>query len=406
MDFNYSEEQVKLKKEVHEFFVNELPSDYRVRAARGQSMEAFEFWLQLQKKAGERGYLAPGWSEDSGGLGLSDMEQGIVLEETSYWGITWPASQGLRVCGPPLHVFGTEEQKRQFLPPIARGEVIWYQAFTEPEAGSDEANVSLRAIEDGDDYILNGQKTFISAPGPADYLYTLARTQEVTPKHRGISLFLIDADSPGISYRPLPVLGGFTVEIFFDDVRVPKSRLLGELNRGFYHAMVTFEFERSTTGGAAGARRGLEELIEFARREKRNGQPLIKDPAIRELMADRAIDMQLTWLQGWFAAWHFSQRDKLGSPPPEAGGLHNKIVTNQRAEQLVNSLGLYGQLRRNSKHAKYDGAPAGSWEASRSTHPAGTIEVNKIVLAGRGLGLPRVPAKFNREIREAVEERR
>ena len=146
-------------------------------------------------------------------------------------------------------------------------------------------------------------------------------------------------------------------------------------------------------------------MIDFVRNEKRNGQPMIKEPAIRELMADRAIEMQLTWLQGWFAAWHFSQRDKLGSPPPEAGGLHNKMVTNQRAEQLMNSLGLYGQLRRNSKYAKYDGAPAASWESSRSTHPAGTIEVNKIVLAGRGLGLPRVPAKFNKEIREAVEGR-
>ncbi len=406
MDFNYSEEQLKLKKEVREFFVKELPSDYRSRGARGQSMESFNFWLRLQRKAGKKGYLAPGWSRDSGGLGLSDMEQGVVLEETSYWGITWPASQGLRVCGPPLHVFGTEEQKKKLLPPIARGEVIWYQAFTEPDAGSDEANVSLRAIEDGDDYVLNGQKTFIGAPGPADYLYTLARTQEVTPKHRGISLFLIDAHSPGISYRALPVMsGGLCVEIFFDNVRIPKSRLLGELNRGFYHAMVTFEFERSTTGGGAGARRGLEELIEFVRSEKRQGQPLIKDPAVREMLADRAIGMQLTWLQGWFAAWHFSQRDKLGSPPPEAGGLHNKTVTNQRAEQLMNSFGLYGQLRRNSKSAKYDGVAAGSWEGSRSVHPAGTIEVNKIVLAGRGLGLPRVPAKFNKEIREAVEGR-
>jgi len=359
----------------------------------------------VQRKAGEKGYLAPGWAKDSGGLGLSDMEQGVVLEETSYWGAAWPSSQGLRVCGPPLHVFGTEEQKKQFLPPIARGEVIWYQAFTEPDAGSDEANVSLRAIDDGDDYVLNGQKTYITAPGPADFLYTLARTQEVTPKHRGISLFLIDAHTPGISYRALPTLGIFTVEIFFDDVRVPKSRLLGELNRGFYHAMVTFEFERSTTGGGAGARRGLEDLIGFARKEKRGGKPMIKDSAIRELMADRAIEMQLTWLQGWFAAWHFSQRDKLGSPPPEAGGLHNKIVTSQRAEQLMNSFGLYGQLRRTSKYAKYEGVAASSWEGSRSVHPAGTIEVNKIVLAGRGLGLPRVPAKFNKEIREAVEGR-
>ncbi|HEY32494.1 MAG TPA: hypothetical protein G4O10_05255 [Dehalococcoidia bacterium] len=405
MDFNYTEEQEKLRQEVHEFFSSNLPSDYRPRGVggTGTTMEQFKFWMDLQRKAGAKGYLTPGWSKASGGLGLSDMEQGVVAEETSYWGATWPGSQGIRVCGPPLHVFGTEEQKSTFLPGIAKGEVIWYQAFTEPDAGSDEANVSLRATEEDDHYILNGQKTFITAPGPADYLYTLARTQDVIPKHRGISLFLIDAHSPGISYGALATMGIFTVDIFFDNVKVPKTRLLGELNRGFYHAMVTFEFERSTTGAAAGARRGLEELIEFCREEKRNGQPLLKDPAVRDLLADRAIEMELSWLQGWFAAWHFSQRDKLGSPPPEAGGLHTKAVSADRAKQLINAMGLYGQLHRGSKYCKYEGRAAMGWMSSRSTHPAGTIEVNKIVLAGRGLGLPRIPAKFNKEIRAAVE---
>ena len=404
MDFTYSEEQEKLKKEVHDFFLEELPSDYRARGARGTTNAQYEFWMELQKKAGAKGYLTPGWAKESGGLGLSDMEQGAVMEETGYWGAAWPGTQGLRVCGPPLHVFGTEEQKKRFLPPIAKGEVIWYQAFTEPEAGSDEANVSLKAVEENDHYILNGQKTFITAPGKADFLYTLARTQDVVPKHRGISLFLIDAKSPGISYRPLPTVANFTVEIFFDDVNVPKTDLLGEVNRGFYHAMVTFEFERSTTGGGGAARRGLEELIEFCREEKRNGKPLIEDPAMRDILADRAIALEQSWLSGWFAAWHFSQRDKLGSPPAESWGLHSKAVSGERAKQLMDYMGLYGQLRPDSKYAKYDGIAERGWEMARSTHAQGSIEVNKIVLAGRGLGLPRVPAKFNKQIAEALEE--
>ena len=384
-----------------------MPSDYSPGslATRGTTKKQFEFWLQLQKKAGEKGYLAPGWSKESGGLGLSDIEQGIVMEETSYWSITWPASQGLRVCGPPLHVFGTEEQKEKFLPPIARGEVIWYQAFTEPDAGSDEANVGLRAMEDGDDYVLNGQKTFISASGPADYLYTLVRTQDVVPKHRGISLFLIDAHASGISYRPLPSMaGGFQVEIFFDDVRVPKDALLGELNRGFYHAMVTFEFERTNTLMAANARRNLEELVQFCKEEKRNGKPLIDDPEVQDLLADRIIEQQINWLGGWRDTWYFSQRAKVGSPPPSTSALRSKVSSDARAKQLMDALGLYGQLRRTSKYAKFNGQAGLRWESSRSTHPAGTIEVNKIVLAGRGLGLPRVPAKFNKQITEALGE--
>lgn len=405
MEFSFTEEQDKLRAEVREFFANELPSDYEPRSQRGLTNEQFDFWMKLQKKAGAKGYLAPGWSKESGGLGLSDMEQGIVREEVAYWGIFWPGTQGLRVCGPPLHVFGTEEQKKRFLPPIAKGDAIWYQAFTEPDAGTDEANVGLRAVEDGDNYILNGQKAFITAPGPADFLYTLARTQDIVPKHRGISLFLIDAHSPGISYRPLPTMGVFTVEIFFDDVKVPKDDLLGELNRGFYHAMVTFEFERSTTGAGAGARRGLEELVNFCKKEKPNGKPLIENPKVRELLGDRAIEMELTWLAGWSAAWYFSQRDKVGSPPPEVMGLHGKSVSADRSKQLMDSLGLYGQLRPDSKWAKFDGRAETSWEVTRSTHPAGTIEANKIVLGGRGLGLPRVPAKFNKEIAEALADR-
>lgn len=407
MDFSFTEEQEKLRQEVREFFLNELPSDYRpgMSGRRAPDDNQFQFWMQLQKKAGAKGYLAPGWAKESGGLGLSDMEQGIVMEETGYWGVGWPGSMGLRVCGPPLHVFGTEEQKRKFLPGIAKGEVIWYEAFTEPDAGSDEANVSLRAIKDGDYFVFNGQKHFMTAPGPADLLYTLARTADVVPKHRGLSLFMIPAHHPGISYSPLPTMGNFTVEIFFDNVRVHKDTLLGELNRGFYHAMVTFEFERTNTGNPATQRRGLEELMQFAKEEKRNGKRLIDDPEMRDVLADRAIEWVLHYLGGWRDAWFFSQRKRLGSPPPSTSAYRGKVNAAPRAEAFMDTLGLYGQLKRTSKHAKFAGGAERGWQTSRSMHPAGTIEVNKIVLAGRGLGLPRIPAKFNKEIAKSLTEK-
>lgn len=407
MDFSFTEEQDKLRQEVRDFFIKELPSDFRpgLSTRRAANTKQFEFWMDLQKKAGVKGYLTPGWSKESGGLGLSDMEQGIVTEETGYWGAAWPDSMGLRICGPPLHVFGTEEQKRKFLPDIASGKTIWYEAFTEPDAGSDEANVAMRAILDGDYYVLNGQKCFMTAPGPADYLYTLARTAVTTPKHRGLSLFLIDAHAPGISYSPLPTMGNFTVEIFFENVRVHKDTLLGELNRGFYHAMVTFEFERSSTGTPASTRRSLEELIQFSKEEKHNGKTMIEDPGMRELLADRAIEWELSWLGGWRDCWFFSQRRRLGSPPPSTSAYRNKNESAPRAEALMDVLGLYGLLHRNSKYAKFGGEAERNWQVSRSAHPAGTIEVNKIVLAGRGLGLPRIPAKFNQEIAKSLTEK-
>jgi len=390
MEFGITEGQEKLKKEVREFFVNELPVDHRPGVL--QTNEQLAFAMELQKKAGKKGYLAPGWSKESGGLGLSDMEQGIVMEETGYWGVSWPGSQGLRVCGPPLHLFGTEEQKKKFLPGIASGEAIWYQCFTEPDAGSDEANVSLRAVQDGDDYILNGQKTFITAPGPADYLYTLVRTQDVEPKHRGLSLFLVPGHAPGVSYRPLvTIMGIYTVDVFFDDVRVSKDALLGEMNRGFYHAMATFMFERSGTGQSAGGKRNLEELVQFCKETKRNGKPLMEDPEVREILAEIAVEVAIERLCGWHGQWCFTNREKLGPQPYNLGSLLTKTRSAGRGKKLMDMMGLYGPLRKQSKYAKYSGRVERQWQASRTTHPAGTIEINKVVISQRGLGLPRPP---------------
>ncbi|GAI40618.1 unnamed protein product [marine sediment metagenome] len=232
MEFGFTKEQEKFRKEIQEFFINELPSDNRMdhRHDLFLTERQLAFSWQLQQKAGEKGYLAPGWSKESGGLGLGNIEHGITTEEAGYWNVTWPSQQGLRVCGPPLHLFGSEEQKKKFLPAIAKGKQVWYQAFTEPEAGSDEANVQLRAVRNGDEFILNGQKTFITAQCPADYLYTLVKTEDTIPKHRGLSLFLIPAHAPGITYRPLLSMTTFTVEIFFDDVRISKDALTSTLN--------------------------------------------------------------------------------------------------------------------------------------------------------------------------------
>ena len=389
MEFGFTEEQERLRREMHEFCVNELPEDHRAGIAMTE--EQLAFGMELQKKAGEKGYLAPGWSKESGGLGLSDMEQGIIMEEQGYWGTVWPGSQGLRVCGPPLHLFGTEEQKKKFLPPIARGGSIWYQAFTEPDAGSDEANVQLKAVQDGDDFILNGQKTFITALAPADHLYTLARTQDIQPKHRGLSLFLIPAHAPGITYGALPTMGVFTVDIYFDDVRVSKDLLLGELNRGFYHAMATFMFERSGTGSAAGGKRSLEVLVRFCKETKRNGKPLIQDPKVRETVARMVIETEVDRLCGWHGQWYFSEREKLGPQPYNLGALFGKTPLVRRTKELMDIFGLYGQLQRGSEEVKYEGGVERAWQGARSTHPAGTIEINKLVISQRGLGLPRAP---------------
>ncbi|MDD5126831.1 MAG: acyl-CoA dehydrogenase family protein [Dehalococcoidales bacterium] len=391
MEFGFSPEQEKFKNEVREFFMNELPADNRMDHRHDMFLneKQLAFGWRLQQKAGAKGYLAPGWSKEEGGLGLGDIEHGISGEESGYWNCTWPTQQGLRVCGPPLHVFGTPEQKKKFLPSIAQGKMVWYQTFTEPNAGSDEANMQLRAIQDGDYFVLNGQKTFITAQSPADYLYTLARTKDVLPKHRGLSLFLIDAHTKGISYRPLPTIGVFTIEIFFDDVRIHKDSLLGELNRGFYHAMETFAFERTGTIDAGRARRHFEELVQYCKDTKRNGKPLIQDPEVRKMLAEMAMEERIEWLCSWHGQWYLTQKEKLGAQPYNLYAIFKKTFLTKHAEEESRMLGMYGQLKKVSKYAPFDGRVEAAWQDARSFHPEGTMEILKNVVADRGLGLPR-----------------
>jgi len=406
MEFGFTEEQEKLRKEVHDFFMNVLPEDYNPAAVRRAGRgDLEEFALELQKKAVEKGYPSAGWPRKYGGLGFTSIEQGVVSGEMAYWGVGWPGTMGYNLVAPVILAVGTEEQKEKFVPPIARGEVICFEAFTEPDAGSDEANVQLRALPDGDDYILNGQKTFISGSRKPDWLYTLVRTEDTIPKHRGISLIMVPGDAEGVSYRPLPTMGGsMQSEIFYDNVRVPKENLLGEINRGFYHAMATFEFERAAVG--TDARRGMEKLVEFCRNQKRNGKSLIEDPETRKMLVRTAMQRQVLWLIGWCGAWRRSQREKLGPQPYDLTMFLRKDHAPAQAEAMMDMLGIYAQLKPGSKYAKYDGVVQRQWEASRVIHPAGSPEILKVVIANRGLGLPRIPRKFNVQINEALEESR
>jgi alkylation response protein AidB-like acyl-CoA dehydrogenase len=409
MDFGFTEKQEKLRKEARDFFLKEMPEDYDpgIQTMFTVTKAQAEFWMKFQKKAGTKGYLTPGWSKETGGLGLGPIEQGIVEEE---WGVTggrWPNFSGLHIAGPAVQVFGTEEQKKKFLPGIAKGTAVWSQAFTEPEAGSDEANQHLRAVPEGDYYVLNGQKTFISIFVKPDYLYTLARTADTEPKHQGISLFLVPGDAPGITYKAQGTMGfGTQVDIFYQDVKVPKENLLGELNRGFYHAMAAFEFERSGTGNPATHKRMMVEFVQFCKKTKRKGKPLIQDPEVRKALTRMAIDIEIQRLIAWEGVWRHAKRKELGPKPYDLSGFFNKLISTQHPEQMMNIMGLYGQLRSGSKWAKFAGKIERRWQTARSVHPAGTLEVNKIVLAGRGLGLPRIPAKFNKPIAESLQQKK
>ena len=406
MDFTFSEEQKKLMKEIGEFCINELPEDYDPDYIGGpRDQGTHDFMKQFHQKGVKGGWPTAGWPKKYGGLGLTFMEQAAINSEMAYWGATWGGDAELILVAPTILTVGTEEQKQKWIPPIIRGDVTAFQAFTEPEAGSDEANCQLRAVADGDDFVLNGQKTFITGQVKPTLLYTLAKTADIPNKHRGLSIFMVPGDAQGITYRPLPTMGGsMQNEIFFDNVRIPKTNLLGELNRGFYVAMATFEFERGT-GGGLGAKRSMETIIEFCREQKRNGKPLYQDPKAREMIARLAINSHLGFLQGWWVTWQRENKNKLGGPPRNTTTVFPKSVFQvYEGESLMRVMGLYGQLKRNSKYVKYKGKASYKWEKKNAIHGGGSPEIRKVVVADRGLGLPRIPRQFNAQIRESLQK--
>ncbi|HWQ27478.1 MAG TPA: acyl-CoA dehydrogenase family protein, partial [Dehalococcoidia bacterium] len=233
MDFRDTPEEAAFRKEVCEFLDRELPDALRnfdPREDPGALREGLREW---RKKLAARGWIAPAWPKEYGGAGLTVMQQFIMNEEFAEHRAPQVGGMGVSMVGPTLIVHGNEEQKKEHLPRILSGEVQWCQGFSEPGAGSDLASLQTRAVRDGDDYIINGQKIWTSGAHMADWMFMLARTDPDAPKHKGISYFLVDMKSPGITVRPLVNMAGSAAfnEVFFDNVRVPARNRVGEENR-------------------------------------------------------------------------------------------------------------------------------------------------------------------------------
>jgi alkylation response protein AidB-like acyl-CoA dehydrogenase len=412
MEFGLTEHQKDLIAEIREFCIKEIPIDYEPERLRGGgygfAADAMTqaFWHQFHLKGVERGWPTAGWPKKYGGMGYTALEQGAINAEMSYWGARWGGGMSMGLVAPTVLASGTEKQKETWIPPIVRGEIVSFEAFTEPDAGSDEANMQMKAVKDGDFYVLNGQKTFISGGQKPDWLYTLARTADTVPKHRGLTMFMVDANSPGLTYRPLPTMAGsMQNEIFYDNVRVPKENMLGEEGRGFYLAMTTFEFERAGGGGLE-VKRAMEKAVDYYRHEMRNGQPLIKEPKVRKLLAMQAIHHHIEYLIDWYQAWRQSEREKAKTSSIKRYdvGPHFQKDWVPPTSRAVLSIfgGLYTQLRTKSKYTKNFGFAAQQFERMHSIHAAGSPEIRKTVLAERGLGLPRVPRRYDAMIYKAI----
>ena len=397
MDFGFTQEERNLRREMEEFARGELPPDWDEWAVYWpgsygtmpqMETEFQEITRRFSRMLGERGWLSLGWPREYGGQG-SAMKAAIAGDVLSYYRVP---SGGVAsgIVGPTLILVGSEELKKEFLPGIAGGEIGFWLAYSEPNAGSDLVSLKTAAVDDGDVFIVNGQKIWSSGAHVTEYGWAIVKTDLKAPPHKGATLMIIPNDTPGVTINPIiNICGNHSFnEVFFDDVRVPKKYVVGEVNKGFYYVMVALQFERMLTG-AGGFRRVLEELVRFAKQTERNGRPLSEDPRVRKALAAIAIEIEVFLTFYWQAAW---MQDRGQVPELEASAL--KLIFTELSVKLANTavdlLGPYGLLDKGSKWAPFGGRIGmGYLDSISGPIGAGTSEIQKSILATRGLGLPR-----------------
>ena len=384
MDFEFSTEYEDFRKELRSFAENDMPEGFDPDEADKDEIQG------IRQKIAQKGWLTLPWPGEYGGMGAPHLKQMVFNEETAYRRI--PANDNaISMLGPILMLEGTDEQKQKFLPPIAKAEVRWAQGYSEPQSGSDLASLQTRAVEDGDDFVINGTKIWTSGAHEADWLFMLARTDPDAPKHRGISFLLVDMKAPGVEVRPIIDMAGrhnFN-QLFFDNVRVPKQNLVGEYNRGWYVGARLLDFERSGVNRSASARRTLEEITDFAKNNTLNGKAMSSISRVKNNLANMAIEVEVSRMIS-YRIGYLQSKGEVFNKEASMGKMFGTEMVQRIYSAGMDMLGLYGTLQQGSKYAPLNGRIQKGYLASYSaTIAAGTSEIQRNVVATRGLGLPR-----------------
>ena len=353
-----------------------------------------KIWLE---RMGEKGWTCPTWPSEYGGGGLSKEENKILQEEMSAIGARSPlGSFGIWMLGPALLEFANEEQKKEHLPPIVRGEVWWCQGYSEPGSGPDLASLSTKAVEDGDNYVVNGQKIWTSYADKADKIFCLVRTGPQEPKHDGISFLLIDMDQPGVTTRPITLISGKSpfCETFFDDAKAPTKDLVGGLNKGWTVAKRLLEHERTMisamglSGGGDGSKKTKSGLAEIGKKYVGiDADQKISDKALRRKVAMHDLNSRAFGL----TMQRVGEETKVGAPSPAAamakyyGTEHNKL----RYELMLEAMGTQGVGWDGEGFSMEELAITRDWLRTKANSiEGGTSEVQLNVISKRVLGLP------------------
>jgi alkylation response protein AidB-like acyl-CoA dehydrogenase len=389
--------QESFRNEVRAWVRQNLPKEWTSRAMTGPDVprvEAYKFLREWQKRLFDAGFIGLTWPKEYGGRGLTFLEEFILHEEMALAKAP-PVLNilGIAMAGPTIVAYGTEEQKKRYLAKILSCEEIWCQGYSEPNAGSDLAGLQTRAVRDGDHFVVNGQKVWTSIAQAADWMMLLARTDTDAPKHKGITYFLLDMHSPGVSVRPLRQITGDAEfnEVFFENVRVPADNVLGGINNGWQVGITTLMYERLALGFGLQVRLriALDALVGLAQRTKKNGDFAAKDPIVRQKLAQLWIDTETFKYTGARAITKL-----LKGEMPGAEASTGKIwwcETHQRLQDIAMELqGPYHQLLAGTDWAVDRGLWQYTFLRSRANSvEGGTTEIQKNIIGERVLGLPK-----------------
>ena len=399
MDFGFTPEQEALRRDVSQFIEEKITPEVMAEVETALEAGSGPHHQKLLKEVAEKGWIGISWPKEYGGQGGSRIDQYIVEEEFARVGIS---VGGAGTGAPAILMAGTEEQKKYFIPGLINGDIIFAQGFTEPQGGADLAGLQCRAVRDGDDYVINGQKMYTSAAHYATHIYLMCRTDPDAPKHRGISILLVPMDTPGITVRalwtiqsdppaPLGTTYGLprTNEVFFEDVRVPTSTILGEENTGWYVGAMGLNLDRVGASRYLISVRRDEDIVNWIKNNDVDGHSLADDPAIRDRLAELWIEAQVCRLMTMRSMSLVEQGGTFtyeGSAEKVWAPEHGVRTT----ETITQILGPYAQLLNGSEGAIEDGLFAHNVMGSfQSGINHGSVQVMRDQMARRGLGMPR-----------------
>jgi alkylation response protein AidB-like acyl-CoA dehydrogenase len=402
MDLFFSQQDLQFRQQVRHFIGQALPADVRHKVLNGLVLEKDDY-LRWQTALHQQGWGGPAWAQRFGGTGWNAVQQYIFDEECAAAGAPRIVPFGVKMVAPVIMEFGSPAQQERYLPKILSGQEWWCQGYSEPGAGSDLASLKTSASrmrdDDGDYYLVNGQKTWTTQAQYADWMFCLVRTDPEAKPQRGISFLLIDMRSPGVRVRPIITMDGAheVNEVWLDNVRVPAANLVGKENRGWTYAKFLLGHERSNIAGVGIAKRELARLKRIATMECKDGKPLIRDPLFGARVAQVEIDLTALEITNLRV---LSAEAEQRAPGPEASVLKIKGTEIQQAitELLVQAVGPYAlPLRREAMEIAYQGAHVGPFHAAplaanylnmrKLSIYGGSNEIQKNIIAQMMLGL-------------------